>query len=163
MTNGFTRLGLAHIYCAVLGLLVSGPLAAAEPAGIPEAIEVRVSAGTADGQLRFVPDHFSFERGKYYKLVINNPSKDEHYFTSDAFATHVFTRKIEVMSADGKTLAEIHGAVNDIELKPGATVAWYFYPMTKGEGLALYCHKENHAHEGMTGTIDISGPPPFSR
>lgn len=128
----------------------------------PEAITVKVTTGTADGQHKFVPNEFSFERGKYYRLVIHNPSKDEHYFTSDAFATHIFTRKVEVTDHDGKTIAEIHGAINDLELKPGSTVEWYFYPMTKGENLPLSCHKEGHAEAGMTGTINIVGPPPFS-
>ena len=129
----------------------------------PEAIEVKVETGTADGGHVFVPNTFTFERGKYYRLLIHNPSRDDHYFTSDALATHVFTRKVEVMDAGGKTIAEVHGAVNDLELKPGATVAWYFYPMTRGENLRLVCHKEGHEAGGMTGTINIVGPPPFSK
>lgn len=129
----------------------------------PDAIEIRIETGTEDGQLRFVPDKLTFERGKYYKLVIHNPSDVEHYFTSDALATHVFTRKVEVAGKDNKTIAEIHGPVNDIELKPGATVEWYFYPMTNGKNLKLYCHKEGHAEQGMNGEFEISGPPPFSK
>jgi uncharacterized cupredoxin-like copper-binding protein len=145
------------IVCAVFLSGFSHIAGAAEPAAGPEAIEVKVSVGTADGQQRFVPSELAFERGKYYKLVLHNPSKEDHYFTSDAFATHVFTRKVEVLDAAGATVAEIHGAVNDLELKPGATVAWYFYPMTKGEKLRLYCHKEGHEAGGMTGSISISG------
>ena len=128
----------------------------------PKAIEVKIETGTKDGQLVFVPDHLSFERGKYYKLVIHNPSGSDHYFTSDAFSTHIFTRKVEIADANGKTIVEIHGNVNDIELKPGATVEWFFYPMTKGNKLRLHCHKDNHEESGMVGTIDIIGPPPFS-
>ena len=140
---------------------VSGVFAEEKKHG-PDAIEVKVETGTQDGKLVFVPNSFTFERGKYYKLVIHNPSKDEHYFTSDGFATHIFTRKVEVAGKDGKTIAEIHGSVNDMELKPGATVEWYFYPMTKGKGLKLYCHKDDHEEHGMVGTVDIIGPPPFS-
>ncbi len=123
----------------------------------PQATEVKVSLGTAAGEIKFVPDTLSFERGKYYKLVLHNPSSEEHYFTSDAFSTHIFTRKVEVTDKSGKTIAEIHGAVNDIELKPGATVEWFFYPMTKGKNLRLYCHKTDHEEQGMVGTINISG------
>lgn len=129
----------------------------------PEAIEVRIETGTKDGQLKFIPNKLSFERGKYYKLVIHNPSDDDHYFTSDALATHVFTRKVEVAGKDHKTVAEIHGAVYDIELKPGATVEWYFYPMTNGKKLELYCHKQGHAEQGMTGEFEIFGSPPFTK
>ena len=129
----------------------------------PKAIEVKVSLGTADEEMKFVPDNLSFERGKYYKLVLHNPSSDDHYFTSDAFAARIFTRKVEVADASGKTVTEIHGAVNDIELKPGATIEWFFYPMTKGTNLKLYCHKDGHEQQGMVGTINISGPPPFTK
>lgn len=146
----------------VLLLTIPALCVAAEPASVPEGIEVKVSLGTKDGKYSITPNNMTFERGKYYKLVIHNPSSEDHYFTSDAFATHVFTRKVEVTDGTGKTIAEVHGAVNDLELKPGATVTWYFYPMTKGEKLHLFCHKEGHEAKGMTGSINIVGPPPFS-
>ena len=123
----------------------------------PKAIEVNVTVGTENNQMKFVPDSLTFERGNYYKLVINNPSPEGHYFTSDAFATHIFTRKVEVIGKGGKTLVEIHGAINDIELKPGTSVEWFFFPMTKGKNLKLYCHKKGHEEQGMVGTINIVG------
>ena len=112
---------------------------------------------------RFTPNEFTFERGKYYKLVISNPSPGGHYFSSDAFATHIFTRKIEVAGSNGKTIAEIHGAIHDIELSPNSTVEWFFYPMTKGKNLKLYCHKDNHEEMGMVGTINIVGSLSFGK
>lgn len=141
----------------ILCLFTAFNSAAEEKRHGPPATEVPVNVGTADGKMIFVPDEFTFQRGTYYKLVIHNPSKDEHYFTSDAFATHIFTRKVEVMDHNGKTITEIHGAVNDLELKPGATVEWFFYPMTKGMDLKLYCHKKGHEEAGMTGRINIIG------
>jgi len=153
---------LRLIVLACIPILIS-TVFAGEPASVPEAIEVNMRVGTAEGKYVFAPNELTFERGKYYKLLIHNPSPEDHYFTSDAFATHIFTRKIEVLDGAGKTIAEIHGAVNDLELKPGATVAWYFYPMTKGEKLRLFCHKEGHEAKGMVGRIDIVGPPPFSK
>ena len=129
----------------------------------PRAIEVKVSVGTADGKLVFVPDHLEFERGKHYKLVLTNPSSEEHYFASDEFATHIYSHKVEVAGKDHKTLAEIHGAVHDLELKPGTTVEWFFYPMRNGENMKLYCHKKDHEQHGMVGTITIFGDPPFSK
>ncbi|MGH8244895.1 MAG: biphenyl 2,3-dioxygenase [Gammaproteobacteria bacterium] len=150
---------------ALAGFLILCPALClpAEPATVPEGIEVRVSVGTEDGKYMIAPNKLTFERGKYYKLVIHNPSSEDHYFTSDAFATHIFTRKVEVLDGNGKTIAEVHGAVNDLELKPGATVAWSFYPMTRGEKLHVFCHKEGHEAKGMTGSINIIGPPPFSK
>ncbi len=140
-----------------LSLILTVPSVFAEKPHGPKAIEVNVSVGTADGQMKFIPDTLTFERGKYYKLVINNPSSEDHYFTSDAFATHIFTRKVEVMDNAGKTIAEIHGAINDMELKPGSSVEWFFFPMTKGENLKLFCHKKGHEAQGMVGSINIIG------
>lgn len=151
---------MTRLACAVvLGALLSVP-AAAQP---PKATEVRVEVGTADGRLVFTPADLSFERGRYYRLVLHNASPQDHYFTSDALATHVFTRKVEVADSAGRAIAEIHGAVNDIELKPGATVEWYFYPMTNGERMPLYCHKDDHREQDMVGTVTIAGPPPFTQ
>ena len=150
-------------YLFLILLLVSFNVPAEEGRHGPKAIEVKVDTGTTNGDLVFVPDRLKFKRGNYYKLVIHNPSHDEHYFSSDAFATHIFTRKVEVTDANGKTIAEIHGDVNDMELKPGATVEWYFYPMTNGEHLKLRCHKEDHEMKGMTGEIEIYGEPPFNK
>jgi uncharacterized cupredoxin-like copper-binding protein len=124
---------------------------------------VNVSLGSKQGSMQFSPHELTFERGKYYKLVINNPSSEDHYFTSDAFSTHIFTRKVEVVDKAGSTIAEIHGAINDMELKPGAAVEWYFYPMSKGKDLKLFCHKKGHEAAGMVGKINIIGPPPFSK
>jgi len=129
----------------------------------PSAIEVKVSVGTEDNQLVFIPNHLEFERGNHYKLVLHNPSNSDHYFTSHQFTTHIYTHKVEVAGSDHKTLAEIHGAVHDIEIKPGATVEWYFYPMRNGENMKLYCHKGDHEEHGMVGTITIKGDPPFSK
>lgn len=149
-----------------VSLLVWGTLAMLWPVSSavaqPEAVEVRVETGSPGGHLRFVPDKFRFERGKYYKLVIHNPSSMAHYFTSDGLATRVFTGKVEFIDGSGNTVAEVHGDIRDMELLPGATLAWFFYPMTKGKEIRLYCHKEGHAEAGMVGEIEIFGPPPFS-
>lgn len=131
--------------------------ASAEKPHGPKAIEVNVAVGSADGAMQFFPQELTFERGNYYKLVITNPSNEDHYFTSDAFSTHIFTRKIEVKDKAGKTVAEIHGAINDMELKPGASVEWFFFPMTKGKDLKLFCHKKGHKALGMVGSINIIG------
>jgi uncharacterized cupredoxin-like copper-binding protein len=132
----------------------------AEPKG-PTPVELRIEVGTKDNALRFVPDHLRLERGAYYKLIIHNPSPQAHYFTAEALATRAFTRKVEVVNPSGETLVEVHGAVHDLELQPGATAAWYLYPMTNGEDLPLYCHKEGHREGGMVGAVTIFGGPPF--
>lgn len=148
---------MQKIILFVVSLMLVTSLAYAEKPHGPKAIEVKVSAGTKDGQMKFTPNKLTFKRGNYYKLVITNPSSVDHYFTSDAFATHIFTRKVEVMDDKGEVVIEIHGAIHDMELKPGTSAAWYFYPMTKGKNLKLFCHKKDHEAHGMVGTIDIVG------
>ena len=120
---------VVFIHITLILLFGLAPRVNAEKPHGPKATEVKVSVGTENGEMKFVPDNLTFERGTYYKLVITNPSAEDHYFTSDAFATHIFTRKVEVMDKNGKTVAEIHGAIHDMELKPGATVEWFFFPM----------------------------------
>ena len=149
---------MKQTYGVIFCLMLSIPFAFADkPHHGPKPIEVKVAVGSVDGAMKFFPEKLTFERGNYYKLVISNPSSDEHYFTSDAFSTHIFTRKIEVKDTNGKTVAEIHGAVTDMEVKPGSQVEWYFFPMTKGKNLRLYCHKKGHEALGMVGSIDITG------
>ena len=91
-----------HRLAVIIILLYVSSLGAEERRHGPKAIEVKVSLGTADEEMKFVPDSLSFERGKYYKLVLHNPSSDDHYFTSDAFATRIFTRKVEIADGSGK-------------------------------------------------------------
>ena len=152
------RLSVPAMAAAMIGL---GMAQTAESQKGPSPVEVKVEVGTKNNTLRLVPDHLRFERGVYYKLVIHNPSPQAHYFTAEALSTHAFSRKVEVMNAKGEPLAEVHGSIHDVELPSGTTVAWYFYPMTNGEDLPLYCHKEGHREGGMVGAMTIFGPPPF--
>ena len=55
----------------VVILLHASLLGAEEKRHGPRAIEVKVSLGTADEEMKFVPDTLSFERGKYSK---SNPA-----------------------------------------------------------------------------------------
>jgi len=155
--HNFAKKTMKKVILFVVSLMLATSLAYAKKPHGPKAIEVKVSVGTQDGKMQFIPNNLTFKRGNYYKLVITNPSSVDHYFTSDALATHVFTRKVEVMDSKGETIAEIHGSIHDMELKPGVSVAWYFFPMTKGKNLKLYCHKKGHEAHGMVGTIDIVG------
>ncbi|MEE9580215.1 MAG: hypothetical protein V3V74_02725, partial [Nitrosomonadaceae bacterium] len=94
---------MKKIILLTLSIILITPLAYAEKPHGPKATEVNISVGTEDGQMKFTPESLTFERGTYYKLVITNPSSEDHYFTSDAFASHIFTRKVEVMDKEGKT------------------------------------------------------------
>jgi len=126
-------------------------------------IELRVELGTKNGEHVFVPNYLELETGKLYKLVLHNPDKEAHYFTSLGLANRVFTRKVQVMSgaeADRKPLSEIKGAVREVEIYPAGTTEWWFVPIQSGRVVDLQCGIKNkdgstHAEHGMVGIIDI--------
>lgn len=86
-------------------------------------IEVRVELGTAGGKHALVPSALTFQTGKLYKLVLSNPSKIKHYFTSPGLAMSVYTRKVQVVDEKG-TSAEIKGSIREIEVYPGGVAEW---------------------------------------
>ena len=127
-----------------------------------EPIEVAVDLGQP-GQHAFAPNKLRFETGKLYKLVVRNPSKDPHYFTSHAFSQLIYTRKVQLTQMrDGKpvTLAEIKGAIREIEVFPGHSAEWWFVPIATGRVTDLQCgvrapDGKTHAEHGMVGEIVI--------
>ena len=136
--------------------LAAGNLAGQEP------IVVAVDLGKP-GHHSFVPNKLRFETGKLYKLVLNNPSNDPHYFTSHGFTQLIFTRKVQVVQTrNGKTttLAKFKGAIREIEVYPGQTAEWWFVPVATGRITDLRCgivgkDGKSHADHGMLGEIVI--------
>lgn len=118
-------------------------------------IAVEVDLGTESGKLVFSPDDLTFETGKLYQLVLHNPSDTKHYFSSETLARSVFTRKVQVLDAAGKTIAEIKGSIREIEVLPNGTAEWWFVPVATAKTSDLKCTIEGHAEAGMTGTIEI--------
>jgi uncharacterized cupredoxin-like copper-binding protein len=111
--TAFATLALA-LATTIGGVSAAGDLSRQDP------IKVKVELGKP-GQHVFSPNKLRFETGKLYKLVLTNPSKDPHYFTSHAFTQLIFTRKVQVTQMrDGKpvTLAEFKGAIREIEVYP---------------------------------------------
>jgi uncharacterized cupredoxin-like copper-binding protein len=150
---------------AIIGLVsmafATGAHAAGNLAG-QEPIEVTIELGKP-GQHVFAPNKLRFETGKLYKLVLKNPSKDAHYFTSHGFTQLIYTRKVQVMGTrDGKmaALAEFKGAIREIEVYPGQTAEWWFVPVATGRVTDLRCgiaatDGRTHADHGMVGEIVI--------
>lgn len=126
-----------------------------------EPIEVRVNLGNEEDARVFDPPGVTFEVGKLYKLVLHNPSKTKHYFTSPGLAERVFTRKVQVMDAAGaKAIGEIKGTIREIEVYPGGTAEWWFVPVAATGGTELHCHVKDedgktHAEKGMVGSVEI--------
>lgn len=111
--------------------------------------EIKVSLGNSSGELKFFPSNIQLEAGKPYKLLLDNPSPQKHYFTSKDFADASWTRKVQA----GKV--EVKGAIHELELKPGAEAEWVLTPMKSGT-YELHCSIEGHAPAGMVGEIVVT-------
>jgi uncharacterized cupredoxin-like copper-binding protein len=138
---------LRHVLAILLSLGLASPVLAADLSK-QTPIVVNVDLGTKGGDLLFSTPQLKFETGKLYKLVLNNPSPDKHYFTSRSFAAAVWTRKVETAAA------EIKGAIREIELKPGGAAEWFFVPVQAGT-FKLKCTIPGHAENGMVGEITV--------
>ena len=151
MSNKSISLILALIFCFgfIPSAIAAGDLTKQTP------IEVKVMLGDTKDALRFSPEQLSFETGKLYKLVLHNASSMKHYFSSAGLARSVFTRKAQVLGADGKTIAEIKGTIREIEVYPGGTAEWWFVPLQTADLKDLKCTIKGHTEAGMVGSIII--------
>ena len=138
---------------ASLPSLATGDLSGQPPVEVP--VHVQVQLGDQDDALRFVRERIELETGRLYRLVLHNPSPQKHYFSSDDLAGAVYTRKVQVLDQAGATLAEIKGAVREIEVYPGQRAEWWLVPVKAGTFTDLKCTIPGHADHGMTGTIVI--------
>lgn len=139
-----------------LNLLMGAAMAAPPDSSVPSLlqrspVEITVSLGTATNELKFVPDHLDLTTGQPYKLILQNPSQQKHYFTAKDFADIIWTQKVEAGNV------EVKGAIHELELKPGATAIWMFIPIKAGN-YSLRCPIPGHTEAGMTGTITVSMP-----
>ena len=114
-------------------------------------LEVKISLGSEQGELKFFPSQLDFIAGQKYKLILDNPSPTKHYFTAKDFADASWTQKVEA----GKV--EIKGAIHELELKPNAQAEWVIVPLKTGK-YKLICTIPGHAAAGMVGEIAINNP-----
>lgn len=141
--HSLTALGLGLVI--VLGLIScpNGAIAASAPTK-----SFSVHLGNAAGGLHFEPDYLQFVAGQRYKLVLDNPSPEKHYFTAKDFADGIWTQKVQAAGV------EVKGAVHELELKPEAIAEWVFVPERPGL-YELHCAIAGHAEAGMVGQIEI--------
>lgn len=132
-----------------LGVLPLQARAIASPANVGLVTEIPVHLGDSSEALKFVPNHLEFTAGRKYKLILDNPSSQKHYFTAKDFADSVWTQKVEAGNV------EIKGAIHELELKPGAVAEWVFVPQRPGT-YDLRCIIAGHAEAGMVGEIVIT-------
>lgn len=142
-------------FAMIVGFSCAGTATAGGDLTAQTPIEVKVQLGDKDNSNRFFPDKIELETGKLYKVVLHNPSTVPHYFSSEGLSRAVFTRKAQVLGADGKTIAEVKGAILEIEVYPGGTAEWWFVPVKAVTLNDLKCTVKGHAEGGMVGTITI--------
>lgn len=141
---------LSRCLLMVLGLILYlGFMSTPTAVAAPQVTEVKVSLGSIANELKFFPNDFQFVAGQHYKLLLDNPSSQKHYFTAKDFADASWTQKVEAGNV------EIKGAIHELELKPGAEAEWVFTPMKPGK-YSLHCPIPGHTEAGMTGTITVS-------
>lgn len=110
---------------------------------------LQVHLGNESGSLVFEPDTLTFDAGKRYKLLLDNPSPIKHYFTAKDFADVIWTQKVEAGQV------EVKGAIHELELKPGAEAEWVFIPQKPGI-YELHCSIAGHAEAGMVGELTVA-------
>lgn len=116
--------------------------------------EVVLTMGSNDdGDMFFEPNEFVFETGQAYKLRMVNSDAIKHELTFGEAGEKMFTRKIQVETADGEMIVEVKGAVHEVEVGPGQTVDWYFVPVQTIETADLACELAGHREAGMFGTV----------
>ncbi|MEQ1523402.1 MAG: cupredoxin domain-containing protein [Aestuariivirga sp.] len=117
---------------------------------------VAIEMGQKDAKhMFFKPDHIDLQTGKAYKISFKNTDKVKHEFSAPEFIAKVFTRKVEVLGADGKVIAEVKGAISEIEVVGGGVADWYIVPVQTGKDIPIECAIEGHKEAGMVGTITI--------
>ncbi len=121
-----------------------------------EATEIVIEMGQVDAKTMFFkPNHIDLVTGKAYKIVLKNTDTIKHEFAAPEFIGKVFTRKVEVLGADGKMIAEVKGAINEVEVAGGGVAEWFIVPVQTGKDIEMECAIEGHKEAGMFGTVTI--------
>lgn len=115
---------------------------------------VNLEMGTGDDGMYFKADTYVFETGKAYKLHMVNVDDIKHELAFEELGEKMFTRKVEIQTPDGELVAEIKGAVHEIEVGPHQAVDWFFVPIQTGKG-ELKCEIEGHYEAGMHADIEF--------
>lgn len=128
-----------------------GDLSRADP------VEIVIEMGKVDAKTMFFkPNHIDLVTGKAYKIVLKNTDTIKHEFAAPEFTAKVFTRKVEVLGADGQMIAEVKGNVSEVEVAGGGVTEWFIVPVQTGKDIPMGCEIEGHREAGMFGTVTVN-------
>ncbi len=160
--------GMATALILALGVAGSTAHAAsgdpeAEPPTILASIateEVTIILGTADDRLVATPKTLALEEGKYYRLVIKNPSRTTHFFWAPEFSANATWTDTASVDKGRVALKQTDNPGKkyvawEFEVSPGGTAVWEFVPEKAG----LYkwgCSNRVHEAAGMHGEIAVT-------
>ena len=134
----------------------AGPVLAEGDLSRANVIDVAIELGTTDdGDMYMKPDHFEFETGQAYALVVTNVDPIKHEISLSEMGEKVFTRKVEISDKDGELVAEIKGSIREVEVGPGWTIEWFIVPVQTMEEGEITCELEGHYEAGMHASVVI--------
>lgn len=147
---------MTRLHSLLLLALLAGPALAPAAGDLTrqEPTRLSLSLGNEKGEHRFEPDALTLETGRLYILRLTNPSPHSYYFGSQGLADAVYSRKVVTLGPDGQVLSEIYGPVRRVELKPGATLEWWFLPVRTGR-FDDVTSTRSHTEAGMRATIEV--------
>lgn len=143
------------ILIPVAAFLLSSAAQAAGDLSRADPTEIVIEMGTSGDKMYFKPDNIELETGKAYKIVLKNVDDVKHEFEGHDFISKIFTRKVEITDLAGELVAEIKGAVTEVEVGPKREVEWFIVPVQTGEDIPVDCAIPGHKEAGMFGTITI--------
>ena len=154
--NASKRIGRVVATLILLGALAAPAAVQARDLTTERPALRHLQLGTRNGKLEFIPNHLDLRTGHLYKLVLHNASRVEHEFDSPDLMERVFHSKVEIDGRHGRPAVTVTGRVDEIQLKPGQTVAWYFVPVrTTDKPVDFVCGLPGHEEAGMKGTVTI--------
>lgn len=120
-------------------------------------VELELSLGVSEphSDYLFHPDKFELKLGTLYKMTIRNPSRITHYFSAGDLTYGAFTRKLEVVLADGTRVSKHRRTIEKLMLPPGSVAEWTFLASRRGKDLKIFCFLPEHRKKGMMGSVVV--------
>ena len=142
---------------AIVAFATANPALAEGDLSRANVIDVVIEMGSNDGGMYLKPDHYEFVTGQAYKLILTNVDEVKHELSLNEMGEKIFTRKVEAVDADGGLIAEIKGAIREVEVGPGRTVEWFIVPVqTTSEPVEITCELPGHLEAGMRASVMIN-------